>query len=63
MSTPDDAAYPTLSPLMLGGIVMTQRSSIREIGLRSDAAAMTGADIAILVNSQSITSSYPVLHL
>jgi len=46
----DDEAYPALSRLVLGAILMSQGSSIRRISLHVDAAAITGADSAIFVS-------------
>ncbi len=40
-----------LSPLVLGGIIMTQSCSIRKATLRMGSATITGADSAIIVSS------------
>jgi len=43
-----DRGDPRLSPVVMGAIIMTQASSIQQ--LKTNAAALTGADVAILVS-------------
>jgi hypothetical protein len=47
--SPSGRAYPRMSPLVLGGVIMTQASSVRAIKLTAE-ADFTGADLAMIVS-------------
>lgn len=51
ISSTDGRAHPQLPPLVLGVVMMTQASSIRTLVLSLGAAAITGAEAAVLVRS------------
>ena len=53
-----DPAYPWLPPLTLGAVIMTQASSLMKLSLGMGAAAIAGADPAILVSSQATSCTF-----
>ena len=55
ISSLDHEAYPQMSPLVLGAVIMTQANSLRKVTLILGDADFTGTDSAILVSPQRHT--------
>ncbi len=47
----EEEAYPKVSPLVLGAVLLSQGGSIRTLEVHADLPTITGADSAILVRT------------
>jgi len=50
ISSADNEAYPVLSSIVLGAVLMSQASSLRDVTFVAEQADITGPDSAILVS-------------